>query len=285
MAQFTNQASISYNGLTANSNIVTGEIRQVLSASKTSASASYRAGDVLTYAIGITNSGSSEITGLTATDDLGAYAVGVASAVPLTFTGDPVLYYTNGVIGASPAAVAGPPLSISGISVPAGGNVLLIYRARVNDFASPVLGGSITNTVTISGGGLTSPVTADETVSADTAALLSITKALSPGIVAENGRITYTFTIQNTGAAAADADSALTITDTFDPVLKAPLTVTLNGDTLEQSGNYTYNAASGEFATVAGRITVPAASFTQDAATGRYTVTPGITVVTVTGTI
>lgn len=48
MAQFTNQASISYNGLTANSNIVTGEIRQVLSASKTSASVSYRAGDVLT---------------------------------------------------------------------------------------------------------------------------------------------------------------------------------------------------------------------------------------------
>lgn len=219
------------------------------------------------------------------TDDLGAYAVGAASAVPLTFTGDPVLYYTNGVIGASPAAVAGPPLSISGISVPAGGNVLLIYRARVNDFASPVSGGSITNTVTISDGGLTSPVTAYETVSADTAALLSITKALSPEIVAENGRITYTFTIQNTGAAAADAGSSLTITDTFAPALKAPLTVTINGDTLEQSGNYSYNAASGEFATVAGRITVPAASFTQDAATGRYTVTPGITVVTVTGTI
>lgn len=42
MAQFTNQASISYNGVTANSNIVTGEITQVLTASKTSVSGSYR---------------------------------------------------------------------------------------------------------------------------------------------------------------------------------------------------------------------------------------------------
>ena len=47
MAQFTNQASISYNGLTANSNIVTGEITRVLSVSKTSVSGSYRRGDTL----------------------------------------------------------------------------------------------------------------------------------------------------------------------------------------------------------------------------------------------
>ena len=31
MAQFTNQASVSYNGITVNSNIVTGEVTQVLS--------------------------------------------------------------------------------------------------------------------------------------------------------------------------------------------------------------------------------------------------------------
>ena len=55
MAQFTNQASISYNGLTANSNIVTGEITRVLSVSKTSVSGSYRRGDTLTYAVSISN--------------------------------------------------------------------------------------------------------------------------------------------------------------------------------------------------------------------------------------
>lgn len=285
MAQFTNQASITYNGLTANSNIVTGEIRQVLTASKTSVSQSYRTGEVLTYAVGITNSGSADITGLTVTDDLGAYTVGSTTATPLTYDGSAVLYYVNGVLQASPTVTAGPPMTISTISVPAGGNALLVYRVRVNDFASPAEGGSIVNTVTVSGGGLTESVTASETVAADPAALLSITKSLSPTVVAENGQITYTFTIQNTGASAVDADSALIISDTFDPVLVSPLSVTLNGDALTQAGNYTYDASTGAFATVAGRVTVPAATYAQDAATGRYTVTPGVTTITVTGVI
>lgn len=285
MAQFTNQASISYNGLTANSNIVTGEITRVLSVSKTSVSGSYRRGDTLTYAVSITNTGAAPLDGLTVTDNLGAYAVGGTTATPLTFTGGSVLYYVNGALQASPAVTAGPPLSISGISVPAGGNALLVYRATVNDYAAPGAGGSIVNTVTVNGGGLTEAVTATDTVEADTTALLSITKALNPTVVAENGQIVYTFTIQNSGAEAADAAAALVVSDTFDPALKSPISVTLNGDAWPETGNYSYNAATGVFATTAGRITVPAAIYTQDAATGLWTITPGTAVLTVTGTI
>lgn len=285
MAQFTNQASISYNGLTANSNIVTGEITRVLSVSKTSVSGSYRRGDTLTYAVSITNTGAAPLDGLTVTDNLGAYAVGGTTATPLTFTGGSVLYYVNGALQASPAVTAGPPLSISGISVPAGGNALLVYRATVNDYAAPGAGGSIVNTVTVNGGGLTEPISASETVTADTSALLSITKALNPTVVAENGQIAYTFTIRNTGAEAVDAAAALVVSDTFDPALKTPISVTLNGDAWPETGNYSYNAASGAFATTAGRVTVPAATYTQDAATGLWTITPGTAVLTVTGTI
>lgn len=285
MAQFTNQASISYNGVTANSNIVTGEITQVLTASKTSVSGSYRRGEVLTYAVSITNTGAAPLDGLTVTDNLGAYAVGGTTATPLTFTGGSVLYYVNGALQASPAVTAGPPLTISGISVPAGGNALLVYRATVNDYAAPGTGGSIVNTASVSGGGLTEPISASETVTADTSALLSITKALNPTVVAENGQIAYTFTIRNTGAEAVDAAAALVVSDTFDPALKTPISVTLNGDAWPETGNYSYNAASGAFATTAGRVTVPAATYTQDAATGLWTITPGTAVLTVTGTI
>lgn len=285
MAQFTNQASISYNGLTANSNIVTGEITRVLSVSKTSVSGSYRRGDTLTYTVSISNTGSAPYTGLTVTDDLGAYTTGTTSVTPLTFAGDSVLYYVNGVLQAAPTVAAGPPLTISGISVPAGGNALLVYRATVNDYAAPGAGGSIVNTVTVNGGGLTEAVTATDTVEADTTALLSITKALNPTVVAENGQIVYTFTIQNSGAEAADAAAGLIVSDTFNPVLRAPITVTLNGDAWPETGNYSYNAASGAFATTAGRVTVPAAAYAQDAATGLWTITPGTAVLTVTGTI
>ena len=285
MAQFTNQASISYNGVTANSNIVTGEITQVLTASKTSVSGSYRRGEVLTYAVSITNTGAAPLDGLTVTDNLGAYAVGGTTATPLTFTDGSVLYYVNGVLQAAPTVAAGPPLSISGISVPAGGNALLVYRATVNDYAAPGADGSIVNTVTVNGGGLTEPISASETVTADTSALLSITKALNPTVVAENGQIAYTFTIRNTGAEAVDAAAALVVSDTFDPALKSPISVTLNGDAWPETGNYSYNAASGAFATTAGRVTVPAAAYAQDAATGLWTITPGTAVLTVTGTI
>lgn len=178
-----------------------------------------------------------------------------------------------------------PPLTISGISVPAGGNALIVYRAAANDYAAPGTGGSIVNTASVSGGGLTEPISASETVTADTSALLSITKALNPTVVAENGQIAYTFTIRNTGAEAVDAAAALVVSDTFDPALKSPISVTLNGDAWPETGNYSYNAATGVFATTAGRITVPAAIYTQDAATGLWTITPGTAVLTVTGTI
>lgn len=285
MAQFTNRAQISYSGVTADSNIVTGEIRQVLAVSKTAVSGAYRRGDILTYAVSITNSGTTEFSGLTLSDDLGAYAIGSATAVPLTFTDGSVLYYVNGVLQATPTVTAGSPLTVSGISVPAGGSAVIVYRARVNDYAAPGTGGSIVNTVSLSGGGLAETLTASETVTADTSALLSIVKSLEPSVVAENGQITYTFAIQNSGAEAVDTSAALTVTDTFDPILQSPLTVTVNGDTVTQSGNYTYNSSTGEFATVSGVLTVPAASYSQDAATGVWSITPGTTVITVTGNI
>ena len=49
--------------------------------------------------------------------------------------------------------------------------------------------------------------------------------------------------------------------------------------------NYTYNEATGLFATLAGQITVPAATYTQDPTPGAYSVTPGISTLVVTGTI
>ena len=140
------------------------------------------------------------------------------------------------------------------------------------------------NTVTVTGGGLPDAVTATETVSPVTGPVLTIGKALSPTEVAANGRLTYTFVIQNSGNTVASAADSLVVTDVFSPILR-DLTVTLDGTALTAPTQYTYDAATGRFATVAGVITVPAASFTQDTATGAYTVTPGTATLTVTGTL
>ena len=278
MAIFTNQATLVYNGGSANSNIAVGEILEVLSADKTAVEGSYAPGELVTYVITIRNTGTAAFTGLTVTDDLG----GGANA-PLTYEAGTALYFANGVLQATPTVTAGPPLVFTGITVPGNGDAVLVYQARANSFAAPGVDGTITNTVTITGGGLTAPVTATETVNAAIGPDLSITKTITPAQVADNGRVTYTFLIQNSGNEAIVATDNASVSDTFDPIL-TDLVVTFNGTVLAEGTGYTYNAATGQFDTVPGVITVPAATYTQDA-TGAYTTPPGIATLTVTGTI
>ena len=278
MAIFTNRATLTYTGGSTDSNVAVGEILEVLSADKTAVESSYAPGELVTYVVTIRNTGTGAFTGLTVTDDLGG-----GTNVPLTYEEGTVLYFVNGVLQAAPTVTDGPPLVFTGISVPAGGNATIIYQARANGFASPELEGFITNTVTITGGGLAAPVTATETVNAAIGPDLSITKTITPAQVADNGRVTYTFLIENSGNRPITAADAATVTDTFDPIL-TDLVVTLNGMVLTEGTDYTYDEATGQFATVPGVITVPAATFTQDP-DGEYTRTPGVATLIVTGTI
>ena len=284
MPIFTNQATLTYNDVVTNSNVATGELLEVLSAAKTAVQDTYRTGDEVTYVVSILNSGPNAITGLTLTDDLGGYEQDGVTRYPLTYADGSVLYYVNGVLQASPAVTAGPPLTVSGISVPAGGNAVIVYAATVNGFAPLGVGDTIVNTATVSGGGLSTPVTASETITAADGVELTITKTISPAVVTENSRVTYTFTIQNYGNTAAVATDNAAITDTFDPIL-TDLVVTYNGTVWTEPTNYTYDETNGLFTTVPGQITVPAATYTQDPATGLWAVTPGVSVLTVVGTI
>ena len=90
-------------------------------------------------------------------------------------------------------------------------------------------------------------------------------------------------TIRNTGNTALTGQEGAVITDTFDPILNIT-GVTFNGTAWTSPEDYTYDAATGAFATVAGKLTVPEATFTQNA-DGSWTVTPGQSVLTVTGTV
>ena len=135
MATFFNQATLTYGNTTILSNITTGELNQVLSASKTAVTTNYAQGDPVTYVINIQNSGTAPITGLTLTDDLGAYPFDGQTLTPLTLDADSVRYFTNGTLQPTPSVTAGPPLTISGLSIPAGGTATIVYTATVNTFA------------------------------------------------------------------------------------------------------------------------------------------------------
>ena len=284
MAIFTNQATLTYNGSSTNSNIAYGEILDVLVATKTAVEGSYAPGQIVTYVVTLRNTGNASLTGLVVTDDLGGYDFNGATVYPLTYEDGSVALFTNGVPQAAPTVTAGPPLVFSNITVPAGGDTVIVYQAQANAFANPAVGGSIDNTVTVTGDGLSAPITATETVVANAAPLLTISKSITPSQVVDNDRVTYTFVIQNSGNQAVVATDDAAITDTFDPILTA-LTVTFDGAAWTQGVQYNYNEATGLFATFPGQILVPAATYTQDPVTGAYTATPGIATLVVTGTI
>ena len=284
MAQFTNQAQLSYNNATVNSNVAVGEILEVLSANKIAVTDTYAQGGDVTYVISAVNSGATPLSGLSVSDNLGAYPFGETTLYPLAYKDGSVRLYINGVLQAAPVVTAGPPLVFSGITLPANSNMVLVYEANVTAFAPLGEGDSIVNTATVAGGGLSTPVTVTETVTPVAEPMLSITKSVSPVPVTENGIVTYTFQIRNNGNTPADATANVTLSDTFLPVLSG-LTVLLDGVALAEGTGYTYAVTEGDFATVPGVITVPAATYTQDPVTGAWSVTPGVTTLTVSGTI
>lgn len=283
MATFTNRATLSYGGRTVDSNTVTGTFLQTLSIMKTALSGTYAAGDTVTYVVTLNNAGATPLNGLTLTDNLGAFDFNGTTLYPLAPVAGAILYYVDGVLQPALTPTQTQPLVLQGITVPAGGNAIIVYETEVTDVAPLGVNAGITNTVTVSGGGLLEPLSDSATVTTADAPLLTITKALSPVAVPENGTLTYTFVMQNFGNTAAVATDDVVVTDNFDPIPEN-LTVTLDGTVLAEGTGYTYNAATGAFSSAPSVITVPAATFVRND-DGTVAVTPGETVLTVSGTI
>ncbi len=285
MATFYNQATLSYNGNVASSNITAGEILENLFVTKTPVNSSYSADRDNSYVISIVNNSSVSYDNVTITDDLGEYVFNPPddSVVPLTYITDTVRYFVNGIPQDDPDVTSENPLTITGISVPAGGNAIIVYSARANSFAPLGEDASITNTATVSGEGF-SDISATSTTTPENSAFLSISKSLSPAAVEENGRVTYTFTIQNNGSTAVDVDDDVIFRDDFTPAL-TDLTAQFNGVSWTEGGNYDYSESTGVFTSLEGQITVPAATYVQDPATGAWSVQPGISTLVITGNI
>lgn len=288
MPFFSNKAQLSYKGIKTNSNIAYGQIVEVLSASKNAVSDSYTIGDRVTYVLNIVNSGTTAFSNLTINDNLGGYTFSpttgdAVTLYPLSYVVGSMQLIVNGIQQAQPTITTTNGITITGINIPAGGNATIIYQADVNEYAPGGTTDSIVNTVSVTGTELSTTLTATHTLNVSNSPKLSIVKSICPAQVSENGLITYTFSIQNLGNTATTAEDQVQILDTFNPIL-SNLTVTYNGTTLS-TNDYSYNATTGVFSTNSGIINVPAATYTQDAQTGVRTITPGTSVVTVSGGI
>lgn len=286
MATFENYATLSYNGgMVATSNTIEGEIRETLTAAKYSVPRTYSTGSDIAYIISLVNTGSESYDDLTITDNLGQYTYGDDddTAVPLSYNTGSVAYYVNGTQQGAPTVTPGPPLTISGISVPAGGNAVIVYSAKANEFAPLGTDAGITNTAVISGDGIENISVSTEITNDVAGVRLALIKALSPTVVDANGVVTYTFTLQNFGSEQASG-SDIIFSDTFEPAL-SNLTAQFNGTAWSQGTNYNYVPGTGVFTSLADQITIPPAQFDQNPSTGEWSVEPGTSTLIITGNI
>lgn len=286
--QISNQARLTFtygaSSGSAASNIATTTLEGPLSARKRVLEDGFRAGEELTYTISISNTGATALTNVTVADDLGAYMPvgGTVQVVPLTYVG-PAELYTNGVF----TSVLTPVVSAEGVSftvpsIPAGGNVLILYLVQVNDSAPIEAGSTIENTATVSAAGISEPVTTSAVLAAEDYADVRILKAMSPDPVTEGSTLTYTFTIYNYGNTAAEN---VVLTDAFDPA-PTNITVTVDGNAVPTT-DYSYidGVLTLPAESTAYELIVPAATFTRDPETGVLAVDPGVTTVVVEGMI
>ena len=166
-------------------------------------------------------------------------------------------------------------------TLPAGATANIVYRAAVNEYAPLDVEAGITNTATLTSDSDCADGTASATITAVSAANVSVFKQMSPNPVICGDTVTYTIRIYNYGNIAAEN---VVLTDTFNP---APTNITVSRDgTLLPANEYSY--VDGTLTVPAGTTTavsVPAATFVRDATTGIVTVTPGMVEYTITGTI
>jgi len=280
MAALVNQARLIYNNnRIALSNIATGDIVAPIVMTKTAMNNDYVRDDDVTYVVTIINLSSSALTNVTFNDNLGAYQYGdpPTTLYPLTFVG-PVLYYINGIPQTNilPTETT-PTLMLTIPNIPANANVTLVYEVNVNEYAPLDVDSTIIDQASITE---IAGITATSTISVENIPQLAITKSISPIPVIDNQTAMFTFIIDNYGNTAS-TDAILT--DTLSPILNN-VAVTLNGSLLEEDADYTYEPTTGELATIAGRLTIPAATFSQDES-GIVTTTPGSAILIVTGIV
>lgn len=282
----SNQATVtfSYDSQTgaATSNVATATLLDVLTVDKNAIQTTYQRNQILTYTISIENTGTTPMTNVTAVDNLGTYTIpGPVSITPLTYVG-PAALYVNGVFSGYITATPGAhDVTFTVGTIAVGDTVTIVYTVQVNAYALLAPASTILNTATVDADGLVAPLTATHTLAVADFAEIVITKDMSPDPVVDGETLTYTFIIYNYGNADA---TDLVLSDTFSPA-PSPIAVTVNG-LLVDPANYTY--AAGALTLPTGgvySITVPAATYTQNPLTGLVTVNPGITTITVAGTI
>lgn len=276
-----NRAQITYNfgdmqgEATSNTTNTTLLDQYTMTVTKDAVNTTVRPGGDAVYVVRVDNNGSGTLYNVTVTDDLGT----PGATDPLTYVAGTARFYINGteVMGTVTINATNVAFSIQTPLQP-GDNLIIFYAAQLNEAETD----PVTNTVTATAntGSCTGDVitaTDCETINPECFASVTIFKAADQDTVVSGDTLTYTLTLMNTGNEAA--------TDiNFVDALPEEFTVT--SVFVTQNGTTTPISADDYTITPPNTLTIPAAGssleITVPAADGDG---PGVTIITVTGTI
>ena len=271
-----NRASISYNGsgvVLSNQTNTTLIDQYTVELTKTPVVDTVIAGGDAVYVISLANTGAGALDGATLTDNLGG------TENQLSYVDGSAQFYMNGelVTGTATPDADGVVFGYADTIIP-GDNLLVIYAASVGIAQT----GTITNTVTadVPTAEQTQRIIvaqASATITITPVANVSIFKAASADTVQIGDTLTYTFTLMNTGSEAAEN---INFTDALPEQFNVTsVSYTVDGtETPIADTDYTIEAPNTLIIPADGstlEIDIPAA--TEEG--------PGITTITVTGTI
>ena len=248
--QINNSASATYgygrDGLdSAVSNVAVANLLEqyAIEASKNVQNTYFRPGEILSYYISATNTGTDSLYNLTFTDDLGG------TGTPLTFVDSSAYINFNGVITPIIPTSINPLIFVIPNAFTPGDTATIDFLVRVNSTISSELT-EITNTsnITANEGSSTGPVlTVDPspsvTIALEDYANVTITKTVSNSNITEGVPFSYTLELENSGNLPA---TGVVITDVLPEGFSInSITSTTNGVTTTFApGDYTIDPVS-----------------------------------------
>lgn len=277
-----NRAQISYTYGTSEGSAISNQTNTTLvdqytmTVVKETLTPEVRAGNNAAYYVRVENTGIGTLSGIGIEDDLGMMA-GAASA-PLSYVENSAVFVKNGDIVTGTASVSAAGVSFAtAAELDTGDSLMVIYLAEVDETAAV----PITNTVTVTAN-TDSQAQAIITESASSIvtptafADISIFKAADQDTVVSGDTLTYTFTLMNTGA---DAAEDVIFTDAF------PTEFSITGVSYTVDG-VTTPVDPADYTVEGSTLTLPAETSTLALGVASATEAgPGVTVITVTGTI
>lgn len=284
-----NQANITYTYATtgvgsASSNVITTTLldEYSMTATKISLTDTFRPGENLTYIFRIENNGTGPLYSVTVEDNLGGTD---AEESVLSYVDESALLIVDGVYYEITPTVSEDALSFI-LPNPLLPNsvAFIVYMARTEETTLPIITETITNTATVTalGGSPSGPVISVDpdpstTVTAEEYAEVSIYKDVDKRTVTTGESMTYTFTLTNTGNEQANG---IVLTD------ELPMEFTVTSISVTRDGvTTTYDPSDYTLDPETNTLTLPSAGGPAINVSPATAAGPGITTITVTGTI